>query len=205
MKMFQAWEEMGTCPRGPDRRGRGQLTPAMRCARRLASVLSVLVVAGLMVALAAGQEMDEDDEEEHGTSQPPAATALLDRDPFFRLTLTPENNSAVVEILPLDNVPINPKPTDRLRCRMVRHPEQEYEVAWEHIAKLQTYQQLVFDEAQQLVQEKKYNEAFRNYDYLLKNTTPHGGAALGRAGVPAAQRRRAADGAEDRSRAGGAR
>lgn len=178
MKMFQAWEEMGTCPRGPDRRGRGQLTPAMRCARRLASVLSVLVVAGLMVALAAGQEMDEDDEEEHGTSQPPAATALLDRDPFFRLTLTPENNSAVVEILPLDNVPINPKPTDRLRCRMVRHPEQEYEVAWEHIAKLQTYQQLVFDEAQQLVQEKKYNEAFRNYDYLLKNTTPTAGLRL---------------------------
>ena len=72
------------------------------------------------------QEAD-DEEEEDDQAKAPVAVALMDREPFFQLTLTADNNNAVIEILPLESVPADLQPTDRLRVRLVKDPEQEYE------------------------------------------------------------------------------
>ncbi len=92
---------------------------------------------------------------------------LLEREPFAQLTLDGENGNAVLEISPLDRIPSDPKPTDRLRIRLLAEPDQEYEVIWQHIVRIRTYDQLVFEEAQRLVKEKKFDEAFRYFDYLV--------------------------------------
>ncbi len=127
-----------------------------------------LIVWCVCAGLAFGQEEGEEEE----TKLPPAPVDLLDRDPFFQLTLDAENGNAVVEIMPLDVVPPSPKPTDVLRVRLLNDLEQEYDIDWTHITKLRTYHQLVFDEATTRFQNKDYNGAFRCFDYLLHNTSP---------------------------------
>ena len=167
MKSSYSTDAIGSHPAGVPRAGRQSQSILHR---RWWSSVGSLALLALLAVLAAAQDV-ADDEEEEAPEPPKVAVPLMDREPFFQLTLTAANDNAVLEILPLDQVPVDPKPADRLRLRLVRYPDQEYEVAWEHIAKLRTFHQLVFEEAQRLVQEKKYNAAFRNFDYLLKNTT----------------------------------
>ena len=142
------------------------LRPSSLLGWRAACWIGVLLC--FLVGRAAGQEADEDEE----VAAPPVPVELLDRDPFFQLTLDPANGNAVLEIMPLENVPASPKPTDVLRIRLLDDPEQEYEVDWANITKLRTYNQLVFDEATTRFTNKDYNGAFRYFDYLLHNTTP---------------------------------
>lgn len=132
-----------------------------------------LLVWTLALTVAWTAQVDDANDDDNGLD--PTASVpgdLLDREPFFQLTLDAENDHAVLEILPLERVPAAPKPTDRLRVRLVRQPDQEYEVLWQHIARVRTYQQLVFDEAVRLTQAKDYNAAFRYFDYVLKHSTP---------------------------------
>ena len=134
------------------------------------SVAAVFVWVLASVAAAQNVQGETDDED---LDEPVAAPVeLLDRKPFFQVTLDAENGNAVLDILPIDNLPPAPKPKDSLRVRLVSEPDQEYEIAWEHIAKLRTYHQLVFEEGVGLVSQKKYNAAFPYFDYLLHNTTP---------------------------------
>ncbi len=118
--------------------------------------------------------MAQDAGDELGDEEPEAEVqvklGLLERPPFDQLTLDAENNNAVLDVLPLENVPSNPKPTDRLRIHLVGDPDQAFDVLWQHIAKVTTYHQLVFEDAQRLVREKKYDEAFRDFQYLLEHT-----------------------------------
>jgi ABC-type transport system substrate-binding protein len=141
--------------------------------RRWWTIAGSLALVCLLATLVVAQQQEADEEEEE-EQQPKAQVAveLTDREPFDQLTLTAANGNAVVEILPLANPPTNLQPTDRLRIRLVKNPQQDYEVTWQDVAKYRSYNQLVFEEAQQLVQDKKYNAAFRNFDYLLKHTTP---------------------------------
>ena len=140
--------------------------PAARRVARTAIGLGVLL---LLVLTAWGQEEGEDEGEE-GAAVKKVPPELLERAPFFQITLDAANENAVIDIMPLESVPVDPKPTDRLRIRLLDDPDQLYDVLWEHIVKLRTYEQLVFDKAQSLIAEKKYDEAFRYFDYLLKNT-----------------------------------
>jgi hypothetical protein len=139
--------------------------------RRWWMIAFSIAVLSVVAVWAAAQD-PEVEEEEDVADKAAVVVELMDREPFYQLTLDAEDGNAVIEILPLESVAVDPKPTDRLRVRLVNNPEQEYEVTWEHIAKLRTYNQLVFEEGVRLVQEKKYNAAFRNFDYLLRNSTP---------------------------------
>ncbi|MHB0956181.1 MAG: ABC transporter substrate-binding protein [Pirellulaceae bacterium] len=137
-----------------------------------ASSALVLVVAWVFTFAAAAQNGEEEPDGDDVEEQVTVPVALLDREPFFQLTLDAENGNAVLDVLPFETVPVAPKAGDTVRIRLVSEPDQEYEVAWAHIAKLRTYHQLVFEEAMGLVQQKKYNAAFRHFDYLLQHTTP---------------------------------
>ena len=72
-----------------------------------------------MAAAHGAQDQAEEDAEDKAA----VAVELMDREPFCQLTLDAENNSAVIEILPLESVPVDPKPTDRLRVRLVSNPD----------------------------------------------------------------------------------
>lgn len=124
-----------------------------------------LILLLILSAIAAAQE--EPIEGEEPEEKLKVELELLEREPFDELTLDAANDNTVLEIVPLKEVPANPKPTDRLRIHLLSDPDQAYEVLWRHIAKLRTYDEIVYDDAQRLMREKKYNEAFRNFDYLL--------------------------------------
>ncbi len=155
-------------------RWRGGLRRAVRCAAhalRLRAWRRIGMGALLCLAAALASAQDAEDAEDEEELQPAKAPVeLMDREPFDQLTLTAANGNVVVDILPLETPPVNLQSTDRLRVRLVKYPDQEYEVTWENVASYRSYHQLVFDEAQRLVREKKYSAAFRNFDYLLKNT-----------------------------------
>jgi len=140
-------------------------------APRWCAVAAFLAVCCLAATLAVGQVAEADEEEEE-PPPPQVPVELMDREPFDQLTLTATYGNAVVEILPLDNPPTNLQPTDRLRVKLLKYPDQDFEVTWQDVAKYRSYHQLVFDEAQQLVQAKRYNAAYRNFDFLLRNTAP---------------------------------
>ncbi|MHB8970354.1 MAG: ABC transporter substrate-binding protein [Pirellulaceae bacterium] len=132
----------------------------------------VVAVVWILAPVVGAQNPAEDAADDDIDEQVTVPVELLDREPFFQLTLDAENGNAVLEVLPIDNVPTAPKPAESLRVRLVSEPDQEYEVTWAHIAKLRTYHQLVFEEGMGLVRQKQYNAAFRHFDYLLHNTTP---------------------------------
>ncbi len=116
----------------------------------------------------AKKAVEEEEDDEASLTIP---LGLLERAPFDRITLDAANGNTVLDVEPVENVPVAPKPTDRLQIRLLVEPGQLYEVQWQHIARFASYQQLLFDEAQRLTREKKFDEAFPYYDYLLHNTT----------------------------------
>ncbi len=133
---------------------------------------SVHPLAWILALTVAWTAQVVEDDEDDALDRAAVPVDLLDREPFFQLTLDAENNHAVLDIMPLENVPAAPKPTDRLRIRLIAQPDQEYDVLWQHISKLRTYNQLVFEEGMRLTQAKDYNAAFRYFDYVLKNSAP---------------------------------
>ena len=98
---------------------------------------------------------------------------LIDQPPFDLITLQAEAGGASVKVLPLPfpdrKLPANPPPTERLRVVLVRFPEREYEVLWKHIARIDLYEQQIYDETLQKIAEKNFINAFQNLSYLLQN------------------------------------
>src|SRR4051794_7177528 len=80
------------------------------------------------------------------SAQDPDAERLMDQAPFDILTLDKANESKVLKVypvrLPVRRVPDNPKRTDKIRIKLIES-EEEYDVAWANIAKLEFYEQLV--------------------------------------------------------------
>lgn len=132
-----------------------------------------LLVAGIVLSalVAAGQEKQPPPTDSPDEDSQDISVDLLERDPFWELTLDAANDHAVLEIMPPgadEEIPDDPRPGDRLRVRLFDAPGQEYGVEWRHIARLRTYEQLVFDEARQLTRQGEYQEAFRYYEYLQR-------------------------------------
>ncbi len=122
----------------------------------------------LVLAGANAQESDDEDDEEAETPQ--VVVPLLEREPFDQITLDAENDNAVLDVEPLERIPANPQPNDRLRIRLTVDPERQYDVLFAHIVKVRTFDQLIYDEVQKLIKEKKYNEAFPYLDHLLNSS-----------------------------------
>src|SRR3954471_23198809 len=78
---------------------------------------------------------------------------LMDQTPFDVLTLDKANDSKVMKVYPVRlpgrRVPENPKRTDKIRVKLLED-EQEYDVAWANIVKLELYEQLVVTEVNKL-------------------------------------------------------
>jgi ABC-type transport system substrate-binding protein len=110
----------------------------------------------------------------HGALAPAQQTPagrIIDREPFDRMTLDKENENKVLLLKPVPlpdrRLPEKPKPTDKLRVRML-DTDQEYEVAWKNIERLELYEQIVLAEANQLAAEGNFDAAYDYFTFLLE-------------------------------------
>lgn len=98
-----------------------------------------------------------------------AGGRLIDRDPFDRLTLDKANENKVLLVRPVDlpdrRIPEKPKLFEKLRVRMLED-DQEYEVAWQNIEKLELYEDMVLAETNQLAADGKFDEAYEYFVFL---------------------------------------
>ncbi|MFO7906545.1 MAG: hypothetical protein R6U98_28065, partial [Pirellulaceae bacterium] len=127
----------------------------------------------LSTVVAAAQEKQAKRTESGDEGNQEIPVDLLERDPFWELTLDAANDNQVLEIAPPEadqDIPEDPRPGDRLRIRLLDVPGQEYRVEWRHIARLRTYEQLVFDEARRLTRQGEYQEAFRYFEHLERQS-----------------------------------
>jgi len=96
---------------------------------------------------------------------------LIDQQPFDLITLTDAAGGGRFKIAPLATrvLPPSPKPTDKLTVVLTKFPEREYEIAWAAIAKIDLYEQQIYDEALRKLEEKDFIGAFQNLSFLMKN------------------------------------
>ena len=106
-------------------------------------------------------------------AQDAAEVPLIDRPPFDRITLNQANQNAVIDIqlldLPERQVPAPLPTTGSIKIRRLSNPTTLYEVSWSDIAKVELYEQLILQEARQLVADGKLDRAFQNLAFLHDN------------------------------------
>ncbi len=105
-------------------------------------------------------------------AKPTGSGRLFEQSPYDQITLTAEQGGSVLKVLPLNlpmrKVPEKPRPSDKLPVHLVEEPDQEYEIEWYHIAEVKLFEQLILDEANRLVSEAKFDEAYAYFDYLRR-------------------------------------
>lgn len=96
---------------------------------------------------------------------------LIDQQPFDLIVLTDEAGGDQVRILPLSfrTMPSSPDPAQKLEVVLERYQERRYEVAWKSISEILFFEQRIYDEANQKMDEKDFVTAFQNLSFLLKN------------------------------------
>jgi len=102
---------------------------------------------------------------------PPVAGRLIDQEPYDRIFLDAANNNAILEVFPLDfpGRQVPQKPTQPLVVRLLNRPETKYEVAWSAVVKIELFEQRVLQEAQQFVQQGRFEEAYEYFQYLYEH------------------------------------
>ncbi len=103
------------------------------------------------------------------TPKPFVAQRLLDRTPFDRVTLNATNGGTALDVLPLTlpQRPLEAIPSSgALKVRLLDRPTEEYEIAWNSIAQVRVFEQLLLDEAERLTQAGKFDEAYDYYSRL---------------------------------------
>lgn len=129
-------------------------------AAHLSSLIGLLIVLLSTGVLRAQESVGEDNR------------PLIDQQPFDVIVLQADAGGESVKVLPLPfpgrKVPENPPRTEKLRVVLVQFPEREYEVLWRDIARVELYEQQIYDEALQKIAAKDFIGAFQNLSYLLR-------------------------------------
>ncbi len=99
------------------------------------------------------------------------AGRLIDQEPYDRIFLDEANNHVVLEVFPLDlpGRQVPQKPTQPLVVRLLNRPETKYEVDWRAVVKIELFEQRVLQEAQQYVQQARFEEAYEYFQYLYEH------------------------------------
>ncbi|QDV27357.1 Bacterial extracellular solute-binding protein, family 5 Middle [Aureliella helgolandensis] len=108
-------------------------------------------------------------QEEIEVVEPP----LIDQQPFDLITLKPAAGGDSVKVLTLPFpgrvVPSNPKETEKLPVVLVRFQERKYEVLWRDIERVELYEQRIYQQALDAMENKDFIGAFQNLSFLMKN------------------------------------
>lgn len=100
--------------------------------------------------------------------------ALIDREPFDRITLDDFSGNAVMDIIPAAEPPSKPLPNAGMLIFEPINGDWQGEllqVPWEHVVDYQSFNELLLKEADQLLKDKKYSQAYRN----ILHVYDHGG------------------------------
>jgi tetratricopeptide (TPR) repeat protein len=96
---------------------------------------------------------------------------LMDEPPFDILTLDRANDSKVLKLYPVPlpgrRVPERPRASEKIRVRLMETGE-EYDVAWEHIDKLELYEQMVLAEARRFTTAGRLDDAYDTLEFLFE-------------------------------------
>jgi ABC-type transport system substrate-binding protein len=99
-----------------------------------------------------------------------AAEPLYQLDPYDQITLDKDNDDAVLKVRTLDlpdrQVPKQPDPQEKLKVRLLDQPDKEFEIHWKSIVKVELFEQMVLNEASQLVKAGKLDEAYDYFAFL---------------------------------------
>ena len=106
------------------------------------------------------------------SAQDAQQSRIIDRDPFDRITLDKANDNKVYLVKPIPfpdrRVPENPKQSEKLRIKPIGE-DQEYDVAWLNIDRVELYEEMVLAEALGLTRQGKFDEAYDYFVFLLNN------------------------------------
>lgn len=105
-----------------------------------------------------------------GVSTGQQTSRLIDQEPFDRIVLNQENQGQVLIALPLDLpnrvVPPEFPRTGSIRARLTTNPEEELEISWSGIERIELFEDAVLKEARKLATEKRFDDAFEELAYL---------------------------------------
>lgn len=146
---------------------------SLDAARRLALAAAVV---GALAAWHAGARPAACQEE---STDADAGVPLFEREPYDEIVLDDEAKT-VVQVMPLDlpdrRVPDKDslKKTDKLVAKKLDDPTEEYEILWKDIAEVRLFEQMVLQQAVDLVRAgkddpRKFDEAFAYFDFLKHN------------------------------------
>ncbi len=134
----------------------------------------------------AEKEEPQPDAKDAPDAPPPPPKKFYQQDPYDVITLDKANENKPLNILPLDlpdrRLPEPAKRVGKIKVRLLENREDEYEVAWRNIEKVEFFGELVLREAAKVVAEavsltgaskpaeaqQKYDEAFEFYQFLLR-------------------------------------
>lgn len=99
---------------------------------------------------------------------------LIDEEPYDLLTVPDGTATKTYKIspvkLPNRRVPENIRPSDKLRVRLLEDDEsRDFEVIWKDVKLLELFENRIRDEADKLASEQKFDAAYDNLAFLLKN------------------------------------
>src|SRR5690606_28511895 len=109
----------------------------------------------------------------HALGQEPPPERLSDQDPFDRITLDEENKGAVLKVEPLKlpnrRVPENPDPESKLQLQLFGDLDNIYEVRWQHIVKIEFYEDMVLAQAKEFMAADRLDDAYDALQHLKLN------------------------------------
>ena len=86
---------------------------------------------------------------------------MFEEEPYDELRL---KDGTVVRVQPLElkdrKLPEKPRSFEKLIVKLLFKPGEKYEVTWGNIAEVKLFEQLILDEAAQLLADKKFGEAY---------------------------------------------
>lgn len=100
-------------------------------------------------------------------------TPLYEQRPFDRITLDEANDNLVLDVLPLDSefpdrrLPAKLPTTGKLIVEPINEPGTQYECYWRSIAKIELFEQLILDEVNGLVRQKRFEDAYQYFVQLM--------------------------------------
>ena len=111
---------------------------------------TLLVLLTLCVSILTAQENDD-------------ALPLIEREPFDRITLDEENGSAQIEVFPIASIDRSSRlvtiPTLTIR-RLEDPADIQYSVRGNHIARVELFPFILFEEANRLISQRQMDEAY---------------------------------------------
>lgn len=104
------------------------------------------------------------------TEDKAAAQSLIDSDPYDLITVADPDGDEILKVFPLDfpdrQIPTNRSPSSSIRVRLLSAPDEEFQVQWSAIKKIELFEQRILRAAADAVRKKDYDEAFKNLAFL---------------------------------------